>query len=154
MHNNEEILKEGSKAFKLMKRLRKHASICFKEGDFKYEAVMSNISALENLFKPYALELERIEEERKQHELRLKQICAEEGHIGEWKEEHYEIKDWMGGLSDRQYVSIPRVRWIRTCTRCGEQEVSETEPEEVKKLRKRKEIEEMEEKFKKMKSEL
>ena len=123
MHNSEEILKEGSKAFKLMKRLRKHASICFKEGDFKYEAVMSNISALENLFKPYALELERIEEERKQHELRLKQICAEEGHI-------------------------------RTCTRCGEQEVSETEPEEVKKLRKRKEIEEMEEKIKKMKSEL
>ncbi len=44
MHNNEEILKECSKAFKLMKRLRKHASICFKEGDFKYEAVMSNIS--------------------------------------------------------------------------------------------------------------
>ena len=82
-----------------------------------------------------------------------KNTC-EAGHIGEWKEDHYEIKDWMGDLSDRQYVSIPRVRWIRICTRCGEQEVSETEPEEVKKLRKRKEIEEMEEKIKKMKSKL
>ena len=154
MHNSEKILKEGSKAFELMGRLRKHASICFEEGDFKYEAVMSNISALENLFKPYSLELKQIQEERKQHNLRIKQICAEEGHIGEWKEDHYIIHDWMGDISDRQYVSIPKVRWVRTCTRCGKKEVSEVEPEEAKKLRIRKEIEDMEEKIKKMKSEL
>lgn len=154
MHNNEKILKEGSKAFELMGQLRKHASICFEEDDFKYEVVMSNISALENLFKPYALELEQIQEERKQHKLRLKQICAEEGHIGEWKEDHYTINDWMGDISDRQYVSIPKVRWFRTCTRCGKKEVSEVEPKEAKKLRIRKEIEDLEEKIKKMESEL
>ena len=151
MHNDEKILQEGSKAFKLMKRLRKYASICFNEEDFKYEAAMSNISTLENLFKPYALELERIEEERKQHELRLKQICAEEGHIGEWIEDTYH----QDIIIDRQLVeNYPLTRWIRTCTRCGKQEVSETEPDEVKKLRKRKEIDELEEKLRQMTSEL
>lgn len=60
----------------------------------------------------------------------------------------------MGDLSDRQWVKQLRVRWVRTCTRCGEREVSETEPEEVKKLRKKKEIEALEEQIKRMKAEL
>lgn len=154
MRNNEKILKEGSKAFELLARLKQHAQMCFDEGDFKYETVMSNIIALENIFKPYVLELEQIHEEQKQHELRMEQICADEGHIGQWKEDHYTIKDWVGDISDRQYVSIPMVRWIRNCTRCGKRQVTKTEPEEVKKLRKKKEIRDLEEKIKKMKSEL
>ena len=118
MNNTEEILKSGSKAFKLTQTLKKHASVCFEKGDSLYEDVMSAISDLENYFKPYVVESERIQEERKQKELNLKQICDKECHIGNWEEDHYEIKDYMGDLSDRQYVSIPQVRWVRTCTRC------------------------------------
>jgi len=150
MHNNEEILKEGSKAFKLLERLKKHASVCFKEDDFKYEAVMSNISSLESLFKPYALEFDHIQEGKKQDELKKKQICASEGHIGEWVEDIYNENIFIEG----QMIEHPFTRWLRTCTRCGEKEEATKEPEEVRKLRKRKEIEKMEEKLKKMKSEL
>ena len=152
MHNDEKILKEGSKAFNLMTQLKKHASVCFKEGDFKYEAVMSSISALETIFKPYVLELEKLQEERRQKKLKLKQICAEEGHIGEWKEVHYEIHDWIGDLSDRQYVPIPKVKWVRTCARCGKRMESITEPKEATILRKKRKIEKLEEEIKKMKS--
>ena len=98
--------------------------------------------------------MQKIQEGRKQHELNLKTICAEQGHTGEWKEETYYQEGWMGDLSDRQWVKQPRVRWVRTCTRCGKPEVSEIEPEEVKQLRKRKEIENLEEQLKKMKAEL
>ena len=155
MNNTEEILKAGSKAFKLTQTLKKHASVCFEKGDDFYEEdVMSAISDLEDYFKPYAEELERIQEERKQQELKLKQICDKEGHIGNWEEEHYEIKGYMGDISDRQYVSIPQVRWVRTCTRCGKKEISEQEPEDVKKKRKKKEIANLKEKIEKLKAEL
>ena len=151
MHNNEEILKKGSKAFKLIKRLRNYACVCFKEGDSKYEAVMSNISALENLFEPYTLEFEALQEKEKQRKNELKQICSQEGHIGEWKEDHYTISGWI----DRQYVeNIPLIRWVRICERCGEVEVAEREPDEVRKLRIKKEIQLMEEEIDKKKSEL
>lgn len=154
MSNNEKKLREGSKAFKLLEKLRKHVEECFEKGDYKYDAALANIAALENLFKPYKLEFEQLNKERRQRELEIKEMCAKEGHVGEWIEDHYVIKDWMGDLSDRQYVDIPQVRWIRTCTRCGEQEVSETEPEEVKRQKKIEKIREMEAEIRKMKSEL
>ena len=61
---------------------------------------------------------------RKKNEIKQKQICAEEGHIGEWAEDTY----YEDVIIDRQKVSHPFTRWIRTCTRCGEKEISTKEP--------------------------
>ncbi len=154
MHNDEKTLKNGSKAFQLIKQLKKAATACLQSNLQEKEEAISRLEDLERIFKPYHDELQRIQEEKKQHELKIKKICAEQGHTGEWEEETYYHEGWMGDLSDRQWVKQPRVRWGRTCTRCGEREVSETEPEEVKKLRKKKEIEALEEQIKRMKAEL
>ena len=151
MYNDEKTLKNGSKAFLLVERLRK---VCLQSSLPEKEEAITRIEDLERIFKPYHDELQRIQEEMKQHELKIKSICAEHGHTGEWQKETYYSEGWMGDLSDRQWVKQSHVRWFRICTRCGEREVSETEPEEVKKLRKQKKIKALEEKLKRMKAEL
>lgn len=154
MHNPKRNLKNGSRAFQLVKQLEKVATACLQSNLQDRKRVISRLEELEIIFKPYHDELQKIQEEKKQHELKNKRICAKQGHTGEWKEETNYCKEWMGDLSDKQLVEQQRVRWTRTCTRCGEQEVSETEPEEVRKLRKIKEIEAIEEQVKRMKAEL
>lgn len=141
MDKHEKIAKEGSKAFELIEQLRKHAKVCFTKGDFKYEAVMSNISALEQLFKPYVLELEQIREKRKKNKIQQKQICTENGHVGEWVEQTYYIKTYI----DHEPVDYPMKKWKRKCKRCGKVDVSETKPIEVVEAENLKKIRELEE---------
>ncbi len=154
MYNNEKTLKNGSKAYQLVEQLKKVATSCLQSDLEAKEKVIIQLEDLGRIFKPYHDEFQRIKEEKKQHELEVKRICTEQGHSGEWEEETYYTEGWMGDLSDRQLVKQARVRWRRICTRCGEREISEKEPEEIKKLRKMQEIEAMEEKIKRMKAEL
>ena len=154
MYINELVLKKGSRAYRLVGQLKSAASSCLYNNKMKKESVITQLEELERIFKPYHDELQRIQEEKKQQELEVKRICTEQGHSGEWKEETYCTEGWMGDLSDRQLVKQTRVKWCRTCTRCGVREVSETEPKEVRKLRKMREIEAMEEELKRMKAEL
>lgn len=154
MHNDEKTLESGSKAFKLVEELKKEATSCLRNNLQEKEEAITLLKGLERLFKPYHDELQRIQEEKKEKELKIKRICAEQGHTGEWKEETYYTEGWMGDLSDRQWVRQPHVRWARTCTRCGERELSETEPVEVRKLRNKKEVEALKKRIKKLEAEL
>lgn len=143
-------LKQASEAYKVIQRLKKKVDIdCLTIAEKL--SVNSALKTLEQVFEPYEAHYRLKIEEEKRREEEIQKICSEEGHIGEWSEETYDIKV-EPSLFD-QYVPLIQTRWSRTCERCGKQEITEVEPKEVKKAKKEKEIQELEEKLKKMKAE-
>ena len=70
MSNNEKKLREGSKAFKSLVKLRKHVEECFEKGDYKYVFYLNNRDYLENK-RDFVIEL-NILIERFSRQLRTK----------------------------------------------------------------------------------
>ena len=154
MSSEERKLRQASVSLKLLRQVSKKADEILSSKPEELKKVKSKIDELIKIFEPYDSKLKNIQEENKRRQKKLEEICAKEGHVGEWTANERSKQIWMGDLGSQQLVWWDYTVYTRTCTRCGKTEETEDKPKEIIEEEKRKEIAALKAKVKKLESEL
>ena len=93
---------------------------------FNQLSYSDQVKVIDSVYKNFVKSVEKVELSH------VKSACQMEGHkYGKWKKRTWTTKELYWDAGPQGYVDVEHEVWVRTCSRCGKEQIVKNKPKEL-----------------------